>query len=260
MLPFVSEEYEAHLAIMMIWWWWWLIRERAYDSNIRKILKWFQKQSLWWEHRNILENCAITLCWGETSSKLCIVVKTELSLLCGLAPAKTSASWVNNSIRLHTLKRDIFLLRSLLSKKFQIISSHQNDALLDKNFVSRWLRLVGFSHSPRIPFFLSLQRQSRTSPALTAPSSSCSGGFSSEEHIEPGLGSTPCTSSPPPTRSQSCPPPTCWAVGSRWWWCMPAQPDPRPRVWWHRVLSLPHRTPPPHRAEVFAPTPWSATK
>ena len=55
MLPFVSEEYEAHLAIMMIWWWWWLIRERAYDNNIRKILKYFQKQRLWWEHRNILE-------------------------------------------------------------------------------------------------------------------------------------------------------------------------------------------------------------
>ena len=119
MLPFVSEEYEAHLAIMMIWWWWWLIRERAYDSNIRKILKCFQKQSLWWEHRNILENCAITLCWGETSSKLCIVVKTELSLLCGLAPAKTSASWVNNSIRLHTLKRDIFLAQ-FFSKNFRL--------------------------------------------------------------------------------------------------------------------------------------------
>ena len=97
--------------------------------------------------------------------------------------------------------------------------------------VSRWLRFVGFSHSPRISFFLSLQRQSRTSPTLTAPSSSCLGGFSSEEHIEPGLGSTPCTSSPPPPRSQSCPPPTCWAVGTRWWWCMPAQPDPRPRYW-----------------------------
>ena len=80
---------------------------------------------------------------------------------------QTSASWVNNSIRLHTLKRDIFLLRSLLSKKFQIISSHRNDALLDKNFVSRWLRLVGFSHSPRISFFLSLQRQSRASPTLS---------------------------------------------------------------------------------------------
>ena len=206
MLPFVSEEYEAHLAIMMIWWWWWwLIRERAYDNNIRKILKYFQKQRLWWEHRNILENCAITLCWGETSSKFCIIVKT-------------SASWVNNCIRLHTLKRDIFL-RSFFLKNSDIISSHQNDALLDKNFVSRWLRLVGFSHSPRIPFFLSLQRQSRTSPALTAPSSSCSGGFSSEEHIEPGLGSTRCTSSPPPPRSHPCPPPTCWAVGTRWWWC-----------------------------------------
>ena len=154
MLPFVSEEYEAHLAIMMIWWWWWLIRERAYDSNIRKILKWFQKQSLWWEHRNILENCAITLCWGETSSKFCIIVKT-------------SASWVNNCIRLHTLKRDIFL-RSFFLKISDIISSHQNDALLDKNFVSRWLRFVGFSHSPRISFFLSLQRQSRASPTLTA--------------------------------------------------------------------------------------------
>ena len=123
-----------------------------------------------------------------------------------------------------------FFLRSFFSKNFRLFL-RINDALLDKNFVSRWLRLVGFSHSPRIPFFLSLQRQSRTSPTLTAPSSSCSGGFSSEEHIEPGLGSTPCTSSPPPPRSQSCPPPTCWAVGTRWWWCMPAQPDPRPRYW-----------------------------
>ena len=154
MLPFVSEEYEAHLAIMMIWWWWWLIRERAYDNNIRKILKCFQKQSLWWEHRNILENCAITLCWGETSSKFCRIVKT-------------SASWVNNCVRLHTLKRDIFL-RSFFLKISDIISSHQKDALLDKNSVSRWLRFVGFSHSPRISFFLSLQRQSRASPTLTA--------------------------------------------------------------------------------------------
>ena len=59
-----------------IWPLWW------YDDDD----DWFA--SLWWEHRNILENCAITLCWGETSSKLCIVVKTELSLLCGLATAK----------------------------------------------------------------------------------------------------------------------------------------------------------------------------
>ena len=59
-----------------IWPLWW------YDDDD----DWFA--SLWWEHRNILENCAIKLCWGETSSKLCIVVKTELSLLCGLATAK----------------------------------------------------------------------------------------------------------------------------------------------------------------------------
>ena len=117
------------------------------------ILKCFQKQRLWWEHRNILENCAITLCWGETSTKFCIIVKT-------------SASWVNNCIRLHTLKRDIFL-RSFFLKISDTISSHQNDALLDKNFVSRWLRFVGFSHSPRISFFLSLQRQSRGSPTLS---------------------------------------------------------------------------------------------
>ena len=133
---------------------WWLTRERAYDNNIGRILKYFQKQRLWWEHRNILET-AQSHCVEETSPKFCIIVKT-------------SASWVNNCIKLHALKRDIFLLCSLLSKKFQIISSHQNDALLDKNFVSRWLRLVGFSHSPRISFFLSLQRQSRASPTLTA--------------------------------------------------------------------------------------------
>ena len=88
MLPFVSEEYKAHFMAIMMMMIWWLIRERAYDNNIRKILKFFQKLSLWWEHRNILENCAITLCWGETSSELCIVVKTELSLLGGLATAK----------------------------------------------------------------------------------------------------------------------------------------------------------------------------
>ena len=52
-----------------------------------------------------LENCAITLCWGETSSKFCRIVKT-------------SASWVNNCIRFHTLKRDIFL-RSFFSENFR---------------------------------------------------------------------------------------------------------------------------------------------
>ena len=51
--PFFSEEYQAHLAIMMMMMI--LIRERTYDNNIRKKLKCFQKQSLWWEHRNILE-------------------------------------------------------------------------------------------------------------------------------------------------------------------------------------------------------------
>ena len=30
-----------------------------------------------------------------------------------------------------------------------------------------------------------------------------------------------------------------------------ARPGPRPRVWWHRVLSFPHRAPPPHRVEAF---------
>ena len=111
MLPFVSEEYESHLAIMMmmIWWWWWLIRERAYDNNIRKILKYFQKQRVWWEHRNILE-------------------KLEISEL------------------FPRIEKMLFLIKS----------------------VSRWLRFVGFSHSPRISFFLSLQRQSRASPTLKA--------------------------------------------------------------------------------------------
>ena len=108
-----------------------------------------------------------------------------------------------------------FFLRSSFLKISDIISSHQNDALLDKNFVSRWLRLVGFSYSLRISFFLSLQgsaglpRRSPRPPALVRE------GFSSEEHIEPGLGSTRCTSSPPPSRSHACPPPTCWAEGSR---------------------------------------------
>ena len=133
-----------------------LSRERAYDNNIRKVLKYFQKQRVWWEHRNILE-------------------KLEIS--------------------------EFFLA--------------SKDALLDKNFVSRWLRLVGFSYSLRISFFLSLQgsaglpRRSPRPPALVRE------GFSSEEHIEPGLGSTRCTSSPPPSRSHACPPPTCWAEGSR---------------------------------------------
>ena len=83
-----------------------LIRERAYDSNIRKILKWFQKQSLWWEHRNILENCAIiTLCWGETSSKFAScqnrVDSTWRACHGPSRVTKTSASWVNSSLRLH---------------------------------------------------------------------------------------------------------------------------------------------------------------
>ena len=42
-----------------------LIRERAYDNNIRKILKCFQKQSLWWEHRNILEKLRKLHCVEE---------------------------------------------------------------------------------------------------------------------------------------------------------------------------------------------------
>ena len=55
MLPFVSEEYKAHFMAIMMMMIWWLIRERAYDNNIRKILKYFHKQRLWWEHRNILD-------------------------------------------------------------------------------------------------------------------------------------------------------------------------------------------------------------
>ena len=37
-----------------------LSRERAYDNNIRKVLKYFQKQRVWWEHRNILEKLEIS--------------------------------------------------------------------------------------------------------------------------------------------------------------------------------------------------------
>ena len=74
-------------------------------------------------------------------------------------------------------------------------------------------------------------------------------GFSSEERLEPGPGPLRCTSSSPPSRSHACPPPTCWAEGSRWWWC--PRPGPRPRAWWHRVLSFPHRAPPLHRVEAF---------
>ena len=60
-----------------------------------------------------------------------------------------------------------FFLRSSFLKISDIISSHQNDALLENFFISRWLRFVRFSHSPRISFFLSLQRQSRASPTLS---------------------------------------------------------------------------------------------
>ena len=74
-------------------------------------------------------------------------------------------------------------------------------------------------------------------------------GFSSEERLEPGPGPLRCTSSSPPSRSQACPPLTCWTEGSRWWWC--PRPGPRPRAWWHRVLSFPHRAPPLHRVEAF---------
>ena len=61
-----------------------------------------------------------------------------------------------------------FFCAAFFLKISDVISSHQKDALLDKNSVSRWLRFVGFSHSPRISFFPSLQRQSRASPTLTA--------------------------------------------------------------------------------------------
>ena len=37
-----------------------LSRERAYDNSIRKVLKYFQKQRVWWEHRNILEKLEIS--------------------------------------------------------------------------------------------------------------------------------------------------------------------------------------------------------
>ena len=74
-------------------------------------------------------------------------------------------------------------------------------------------------------------------------------GFSSEERLEPGPGPLRCTSSSPPSRSQACPPLTCWTEASRWWWC--PRPGPRPRAWWHRVLSFPHRAPPLHRVEAF---------
>ena len=74
-------------------------------------------------------------------------------------------------------------------------------------------------------------------------------GFSSEERLEPGPGPLRCTSSSPPSRSQACPPLPCWAESSRWWWC--PRPGPRPRAWWHRVLSFPHRAPPLHRVEAF---------
>ena len=40
--------------------WWWLSRERDYVNNIRKVLKYFQKQRVWWEHRNILEKLEIS--------------------------------------------------------------------------------------------------------------------------------------------------------------------------------------------------------
>ena len=60
MLPFVSEEYKAHFMAIMMMMIWWLIREQAYDNNIRKILKCFQKQRLWWEHRKILEKLEIS--------------------------------------------------------------------------------------------------------------------------------------------------------------------------------------------------------
>ena len=48
-------------ALLDEWYeWWWLSRERDYVNNIRKVLKYFQKQRVWWEHRNILEKLEIS--------------------------------------------------------------------------------------------------------------------------------------------------------------------------------------------------------
>ena len=107
MLPFVSEEYKAHFMAIMMMMIWWLIRERAYDNNIRKILKYFQKQRLWWEHRNILET-AQSHCVEETSPKFCLIVKTNWRGL---------ARWVN-SVSNYT-HRTWHFFAQLFSKNFR---------------------------------------------------------------------------------------------------------------------------------------------
>ena len=102
-----------------IWWWWWLIRERAYDNNIRKILKCFQKQSLWWEHRNILEKLRNHTVLRRDLLKALHSCQNRVVSTVRACHGQTSASWVNNSIRLHTLKRDIFLAQ-FFSKNFRL--------------------------------------------------------------------------------------------------------------------------------------------
>ena len=89
----------------------------------------------------------------------------------------------------------------------------------------------------------------RDSPTLAAPSSSCTRRFFKWGTPRTRPRPLRCTSSSPPSRSQACPPLPCWAESSRWWWC--PRPGPRPRAWWHRVLSFPHRAPPLHRVEAF---------
>ena len=133
---------------------WWLTRERAYDNNIRRVLKYFQKQRLWWEHRNIL----------ETAQSHCVEERPPQSFAELSKQALVESTIVSDFTRWNVT----FFCAAFFLKISDIISSHQKDALLDKKSVSRWLRIVGFSHSPRISFFLSLQRQSRASPTLTA--------------------------------------------------------------------------------------------
>ena len=154
--------------MMMIWWWWWLMMMMM---------------------MNILEKTAqITLCWGRPPQSL-RVVKTELTLLGGLATAcsrpcdQNKRQLSQHSLRLHFLLRSSFLKvpdyffaslmllmmiddlsservhdknirkvikhfqktkslagasqNSLKIRYFRIFSSHQKNAIPDKNFVSR---------------------------------------------------------------------------------------------------------------------------
>ena len=80
--------------MMMIWWWWWLMMMMM---------------------MNILEKTAqITLCWGRPPQSL-RVVKTELTLLGGLATAcsrpcdQNKRQLSQHSLRLHFLLRSSFL-------------------------------------------------------------------------------------------------------------------------------------------------------